>query len=115
MNCGIYCVREYMKILGIDGNGIISELEKSVSESGISVFQIVNCFRNNGLKMKAFRDRKLPERYPFIVYLPFFHHFLLVKGRNHFTYLISDIILGTVSVPRPFFRFLFSNIYLMMI
>ncbi len=115
MNCGIYCVREYLSLKNISEKKIVIQLVARITERGISIHDIISVLRDNGLKMKAFKARKLPQELPVILYLPFFRHFILVIKADEKSYYVTDNLLGCRRIPRPFFRFLFSNICLMMI
>ncbi len=115
MNCGIYCVREYLRLKDLYDGKIISHLERQMNDRGISVLDIIMAFRDNGLNIGAFRCKEVPDELPVIMYLPFFRHFILVvKKDSRFCY-IADSMLGCCRIPRAFFRFLFSNICLMMV
>ncbi|MBQ4253931.1 MAG: hypothetical protein II712_03800 [Erysipelotrichaceae bacterium] len=115
MNCGIYCVREYLRLKNINEQNIIERLESELNEKGISVFAITKAFRENGMNMKAAKVKNVPNELPVILYLPSLRHFILVIRKDRLFFYIADNLLGFSRIPRPFFRFLFSNVCLMMI
>ena len=104
MNCGIYCLQEYLKLYGMD-------FEFTYDKEEISMLDLVNILDELEIKAEGYYSKKICLEDPYIVYLPKQRHFMLVKKIGWFV-LICDQNIKDVYIPYFLFKLIYQGYYL---
>ena len=98
MRCGIESVREYLKLLNVDYTLVVEELDKRVTENGVSVYDIIDVLGNYEIEAHAYKCFFVYPNAPFIIYLFSKKHYILIK-RVGLLVELFDINVGWVKIP----------------
>ena len=111
MNCGVFCVREYLRLMGIDSGGIIKELDGRVTRRGLVMQDIIEVLRDHGIVCEGYYDPEVCYDFPYIMYDAVYRHYYLVISGDDRHVWMCDPLLGYVRVRRWFFRLFWRKYY----
>ena len=104
MNCGIYCLQEYLKLYKID-YAITYEKDE------ISMLELVEILKEYNIESNGYFCKRVCKEAPYIVYLAKQKHFMLVKKIGWFV-LLCDQNIKDVYIPYFLFKFIYQGYYL---
>ncbi len=100
-NCGIECVREYLRLIGMDPAPLIEKLHERLRDKGLSIFDLTEVLNQFGLKATAWQFSDDSPTVPFIAYSRKAAHFMLVLAYGR-TVKMYDSLNGYLTVSRCF-------------
>ena len=104
MNCGIYCLQEYLKLYHIEHVFPYDRHE-------ISMLELVDLLKELSIESNGYYCKKVYKDAPYILYLPKQRHFMLVKKIGWFV-LLSDQNVKDIYVPYFLYKFIYQGYYL---
>ena len=104
MNCGVYCLQEYLKLYDIEH---IFQCDKPE----ISMLDMVNLLNDLSIEAYGYYCKRVYKNSPYILYLPKQKHFMLVKKIGWFV-LLCDQNVKDIYVPYFLFKFIYQGYYL---
>ena len=105
-------MKRYFDLSGISGDSLLMALDRQVTEEGLSVETLMEVLERYGFRAKAYRDKKLYEKTPFIMLDVKRRHYYLIEKMNRKQVFVFDPNFGTVRLCRVFWRFLWSEYYI---
>ena len=104
MNCGIYCLKEYLKLYDI-------EVDLNYEKPVISMLEIVNILKQMQIEASGYYCKHVLHEEPYIIYLPKQKHFMLVKKIGWFVHLCDQRV-HSVWLPYFLYLFIYQGYYL---
>ena len=101
MNCGIYCLQEYLKLYDI-------QCSFHYDKSEISMLELVQLLDNLSIEANGYYSKRVYKNAPYILYLPKHKHFMLVKKIGWFV-LLSDQNIKDLYVPYFIYKFIYQG------
>ena len=111
-NCGVGCIRRYLKLTGNENESLIRELEDEVSEEGLSFKSIMDVMGKFGYEVLGYYSHKVFRETPYIMFDSKRKHYYLVEEFGRFTVRMYDPNLGIISIWRLLFRLFWCKYYL---
>lgn len=112
MNCGVLCIREYLRLTGCDGDSILTALERAVRKEGLTVLDIIDVMSSYGFEVHCYRDKRTYYGTPFLMLDARKKHYYLITHHEKNRVFIYDPNLGYVVIPGWLYRFLWSEYYI---
>lgn len=112
MNCGVLCLKRYFELIDYDGTVLLQQLQRKLSDEGLSVASILEVLKCGGIEAAAYRSRKMAENGPYLLLNRKRRHYQLVLSVGRHLVQIYDPNLGDVAVWKFFYRFLWSEYYI---
>ena len=108
VHCGLKCVEEYYSSINKSFEAVSKEITARECECGISVYDLVECLRNDGISANAYKCFFMYLKAPYIIYLPKQKHFMLVK-KIGWMVEIHDSNFGSKTIPFIVYLFIYQN------
>ena len=104
MNCGLYCMHEYVKDYGI-------RLDVVWYKEYMSMLEMKELFERYGVYANGYYSSKICKQAPYILYLPKQKHFMLVKKVGWFVTLCDQRV-GEIRIPYVLYWLIYQGYYL---
>lgn len=111
MNCGVICLLEYLKELGLESDEVKESLMRYVRYPYVSMYEMMEVLQPFGIEMEAYHWNKIDKKGPYLIYLKKQKHFMLVKQVGWMVTLFDQRI-QNVKIPYFLYRFLYQGYYL---
>ena len=104
MNCGVYCLLEYLKLYDI-------HVSIEYHDKEISMLSLIKILEEYDIKAEGYYLKSVFKDAPYILFLPKQRHFMLVKKIGWFV-LICDQNVKDVYIPYFLYKLIYQGYYL---
>lgn len=112
VNCGIQCIKRYLKMTDNMNPNIIVELNGEVNENGLSFLSLIRTMEKYGYEVKAYKDEKVFYGAPYLMFDARRKHYYLVEQFDDVFCYMFDPNIGKVKLLRRLFELFWCQYYL---